>query len=285
MSIKSEIEIKIEELVSENFQSFPHNEQNLSLPESIKKELDENSSFIKSEPRESDLEFMFNEEVRNNVIKSENSDMSVKKFDTQHRLIINASEIEKDFEVKCTSRNKPQRAVVNQQIIKKYHLEKFSCKYCNFSFKSKDELKTHLKTHNKRKFKCAHCSYECNSKSILKKHILTHSNIKLNKCSYCSYKCNRKDNLKIHMRTHAEVKLFKCSVCSYECNQKGNLKTHMLTHASIKVFKSSVCSYECNQKRNFKTHMLTHASIKIFKCSDCSYECNHKVSLKVHMQT
>ncbi|KAL7631706.1 UNVERIFIED_CONTAM: hypothetical protein RMT77_017990 [Armadillidium vulgare] len=89
MNIKSEIEIK-EELVpeydfSQNYQSFPRNESNIPLPESIKKELDENSSFIKSEPRESDLEFVFNEEkVENNVIKTENSAMIMKKFDTQH---------------------------------------------------------------------------------------------------------------------------------------------------------------------------------------------------------
>ncbi|KAL7634379.1 UNVERIFIED_CONTAM: hypothetical protein RMT77_014756 [Armadillidium vulgare] len=91
MNIKSEIEIMKEELVpeyyySEDFQSFPHNESNIPLPESIKKELDENSSFIKSEPRESDLEFVFNEEkVENNVIKTENSAEIMKKFDTQHK--------------------------------------------------------------------------------------------------------------------------------------------------------------------------------------------------------
>ncbi|KAL7635529.1 UNVERIFIED_CONTAM: hypothetical protein RMT77_014598 [Armadillidium vulgare] len=66
MNIKSEIEVKMEELVpeyfSQDYQSFPHSESNISLGENIKKELDENSSFIKSEPRESDLEFVFNEE-------------------------------------------------------------------------------------------------------------------------------------------------------------------------------------------------------------------------------
>ncbi|KAL7637997.1 UNVERIFIED_CONTAM: hypothetical protein RMT77_011610 [Armadillidium vulgare] len=88
MDIKSEIEIKMEELVpdydfSQDYQSFPHIESIIPLPESIKRELDENSSFIKSEPRESDLEFVFNEEkLKNMVIKSENSPM--KKFDLHH---------------------------------------------------------------------------------------------------------------------------------------------------------------------------------------------------------
>ncbi|KAL7634990.1 UNVERIFIED_CONTAM: hypothetical protein RMT77_013975 [Armadillidium vulgare] len=90
MDIKSEIEIKMEEFVpeydfSQDFQNFAPNESNISLREIIKKELDENSSFIKSEPRESDLEFVFNEEkIKNNDIKSKDSDMIMKKVDTQH---------------------------------------------------------------------------------------------------------------------------------------------------------------------------------------------------------
>ncbi|KAL7634695.1 UNVERIFIED_CONTAM: hypothetical protein RMT77_015072 [Armadillidium vulgare] len=318
MNIKSEIEIMKEELVpeyyySEKFQSFPHSESNIPSPESKKKELDENSSFIKSEPRESDLEFVLNEEkVENNVIKTENSEVIMKKFDTQHvrkfmslknvssllnkvnekglkahfesdeeeffaqiltskfpllllkkfshkelmTLMMNAAEGEKDLEAKSTSKSKPQRAEVPQQNIKKYHVQNLNCRFCNFSFKSKDELKTHLKTHNKRKFNCAHCSYECNFRSVLKRHMMIHRNIKLYKCSDCSYECNHKGNLRIHMLTHSNVKLFKCSDCSYECNWKRSLKIHMLTHTNIKLFKCSHCSYECNRKDYLKKHKL-----------------------------
>ncbi|KAL7635157.1 UNVERIFIED_CONTAM: hypothetical protein RMT77_014143 [Armadillidium vulgare] len=68
MDIKSEIEIKMEELVSENdfsedYQSFPHIESNISLQESIKEELDQMASFtIKSEAGESEMEFGIDEE-------------------------------------------------------------------------------------------------------------------------------------------------------------------------------------------------------------------------------
>ncbi|KAL7632042.1 UNVERIFIED_CONTAM: hypothetical protein RMT77_017647 [Armadillidium vulgare] len=343
MEIKSEIEIKMEELVSENdfseeYQSFPHIESDISLPERIKEELDQMTSFtIKSEAGESEIEFGVDEEqVKKKVIKSENSAM-ITKFNAPHKfmsvknvsslvnkvnenglkahfesdeeeyfaqiltskfpllllkftytelksLIINAAEGE-DLEVKSTSRSKPLRraAVVHQQSIKKNHVEKLSCRYCKFSFKSKEELKTHLKTHNKRKFKCAHCSYESNLKSVLKIHLLTHSNTKLYKCSDCSYECNRRDKLKTHMLTHTNVKLFKCSDCSFECNRVDILKRHMLTHTNVKLFKCSDCSYECNQKEHLKTHILTHTNVKLFKCSYCSYECIRKDMLKSHM--
>ncbi|KAL7632926.1 UNVERIFIED_CONTAM: hypothetical protein RMT77_016753 [Armadillidium vulgare] len=291
MDIKSEIEIKMEELDFENdfsqdYQNFPHIESNISLPEIKNEELDQMTSFtIKSEAGESEIEFGIDEEqVQNNVIKSENPAM-ITKFNTQHSLMMNAAEEEKDLEVKSTSRSKPQRSIVHQQSIKKCHQENLSCRYCKFSFKSKDELKTHLKTHNKRKFKCAHCSFESNFKTSLKNHLMTHSNEKLFKCSDCSYECYQKGSLKRHMLTHSNLKLFKCSDCSYECNDKGSLKSHMLTHTNVKLFKCSDCSYECNHKGSLKSHMLTHTNVKLFKCSDCSYECNHKGSLKRHMLT
>ncbi|KAL7634548.1 UNVERIFIED_CONTAM: hypothetical protein RMT77_014925 [Armadillidium vulgare] len=213
MDIKSEIEIKMEELVSEydfsqDYQSFPHIESDISLPESIKEELDQMTSFtIKSEAGESEVEFGIDEEhLKSKVIKSENP-ATITKFNAQNSLIINTAEEEKDIEVKSTSRSKPQRVAVHQQRIKKYHLENLICSYCNFSFKSKDELKTHLKTHNKRKFKCAHCSYECNFRSILKNHMLTHSNTKLYKCSHCSVESNYKANLKRHLLLHTKCKI------------------------------------------------------------------------------
>ncbi|KAL7632866.1 UNVERIFIED_CONTAM: hypothetical protein RMT77_016808 [Armadillidium vulgare] len=227
--IKSENVMMIEEKsCGQHSKSFPHIESIIPLPECIKKELDENSSFIKSEQRESDLEFVFNEEkIKNNVIKSENSPMIMKKFDTQHvrTLIINSAKEEKDIEVKSTSKSKPQRAEVHQN---KKNIWKISvADFVKISFKSKDELKTHS---NIKLYKCSHCSYECSRKGDLKKHMLTHTNVKLFKCSDCSYECNHKGHLKRHMLTHTNVKLFKCSDCSYECNYKGHLKRHKLKH-------------------------------------------------------
>ncbi|KAL7637005.1 UNVERIFIED_CONTAM: hypothetical protein RMT77_012763 [Armadillidium vulgare] len=294
MNIKCESEIKIEELdleydsYQQDSQIFSDNESDFTLKtEDIEiEELDEKIS-IKSELTESEKESVLDEGLVNNgVIKSENAMMIEEKSCGQHSktLMINVAEGEEDLEVKSTSKSKPQRADVHQQNIEKYHVENLRCRYCIFSFKSKDELKTHLKTHNKRKFKCAHCSYESNFKSGLKYHMLTHSSIKLYKCSHCSYECNQKGSLKLHMLTHTNEKLFKCSDCSYECNDKRSLKRHMLTHTNIKLFKCSYCSYESN-KNHLKTHTLTHTNVKLFKCSHCSYESNHKKHLKTHILT
>ena len=64
------------------FQSFPHIESNICLPENKNEELDQMTSFtIKSEAGESEIEFGIDEEqVQNIVIKSENPSM-ITKFD------------------------------------------------------------------------------------------------------------------------------------------------------------------------------------------------------------
>ena len=109
--------------------------------------------------------------------------------------------------MKSSSKRRPQSSVTRDQSPKESHLENLSCRFCNFSFKGQDELKSHLKTHEKRKFKCAHCNYEDNSKDLLKQHLLIHSNVKLFKCSECSYECNQKGSLKRHMLIHGNVNL------------------------------------------------------------------------------
>ncbi|KAL7634468.1 UNVERIFIED_CONTAM: hypothetical protein RMT77_014845 [Armadillidium vulgare] len=253
MDIKSENEIKLEELdleydsYQQDSQTFSDNESHFVLMEDIKnEELGEKTS-IKSELRECKKEPMLGEELVNtDVIKSENLTVMEKKTCAQHLQDImgNAAEGENDFEEKLPLRSRSPGAATDQQ---KSHLEYLSCKYCNFSFKSKDELKSHLKTHRKEKFICSHCNFESKFIKNFKKHLLTHSKRKF-KCSHCSYECNMKVYLKRHMLTHANVKLYKCSDCSYECNYKASLKLHKLSHVNVKLLKCSDCSYECNRK-------------------------------------
>ncbi|KAL7632002.1 UNVERIFIED_CONTAM: hypothetical protein RMT77_017669 [Armadillidium vulgare] len=215
MDFKCKIEIKEEELdleydsYQQDSQIFPSNEANFTLAEGIKNEELDEKTLIKSELRESHTEYIFDEELANNdVIKSENQMMVEKKFCFQNlkSLITNAAEGgEKDSKRKITSRSKSHRAVLYQQYIKKNYVENPNCGYCNFSFKSKNEFKKHLKTYIEREYKCPHCSYESNLKAGLELHLLTHCNTKLFKCSHCSYACNQKVRLINHMLLHANV--------------------------------------------------------------------------------
>ncbi|KAL7632040.1 UNVERIFIED_CONTAM: hypothetical protein RMT77_017645 [Armadillidium vulgare] len=318
MDIKSEIEIKMEELVSENdfsddYQSFPHIESDISLPERIKEELDQMTSFtIKSEAGESEIEFGIDEEqVKKNVIKSENPAM-ITKFNAPHKFMsltnvsslvnkVNENGLKSHFE---SDEEEYFAQILTSKfpllLLKKYSYKELKSLIINAAEGEKDlKVKStsrskpqraavvhqqSIKKNHVEKLSCRYCKFSFISQDGLKIHLRTHNKRKF-KCAHCSYESNFKSSLKIHMLTHSNSKLYKCSDCSYECNQKGNLKSHMLTHTNVKLFKCSYCSYECIQKGHLKTHILTHTNIKLFKCSHCSYECNHKGNLKKHILT
>ncbi|KAL7635120.1 UNVERIFIED_CONTAM: hypothetical protein RMT77_014106 [Armadillidium vulgare] len=166
--IKFESEVKVEELDFEydSYQQCSQNpsgsEANFSFAGVKIEELDEKES-IKSELTESVKESILDEElVRNDDTKSKNLAMFEKKSSAQlfKNLVSDAGEIETGSKVKNTSISRDQKSVTLDENIKKSHLENLVCKFCNISFKSEDELKSHLKTHDK-KFICPHCSYDC----------------------------------------------------------------------------------------------------------------------------
>ncbi|KAL7630922.1 UNVERIFIED_CONTAM: hypothetical protein RMT77_018792 [Armadillidium vulgare] len=316
MNIKCESEIKIEELdleynsYQQDSQSFPNFESIIPLPESIKKELDENSSFIKSEPRESDLEFVFNEEkLKNNCIKTENSAVIIKKFDAQHKFMClkNVSWLlnkvnEKGLKTHFESDEEEYFAQILTSKFPLLLLKKLSYKEIKTllgdvgerenSSKMKSTSKSRPKSSVTRdqspkdshleNLSCRFCNFSFKGQAELKSHLKTHEKRNF-KCTHCSYECNSKVLLKQHLLIHSNVKLFKCSECNYECNFKGNFKRYMLIHGNVKLFKCSHCSYECNQKGSLKRHMLIHGSAKLFKCCECNYECNDKRKLKIHL--
>ncbi|KAL7638006.1 UNVERIFIED_CONTAM: hypothetical protein RMT77_011619 [Armadillidium vulgare] len=91
MDFKCKIEVKVEELdleydsYQQNYQIFSSNEASFSLAEGIKNEELDEKPFIKSGLRESEKEFIFDEEFVNiDVIKSENQMMVEKKFCSQN---------------------------------------------------------------------------------------------------------------------------------------------------------------------------------------------------------
>ncbi|KAL7633714.1 UNVERIFIED_CONTAM: hypothetical protein RMT77_015668 [Armadillidium vulgare] len=86
MDFKCKIEVKEEKLDLEydSSQVFPSKEGSLASAEGIKKEELDEKTFIKSELRESEKEFIFVELINQDVIKSENQMMVEKKFCSQN---------------------------------------------------------------------------------------------------------------------------------------------------------------------------------------------------------
>ncbi|KAL7634499.1 UNVERIFIED_CONTAM: hypothetical protein RMT77_014876 [Armadillidium vulgare] len=91
MDFKCKTEVKVEELdfeydsLQQNSQIFPSSEASFASADGIKNEELDETTFIKSELRESEEEYIFVEKlVNNDVIKSENQMMVEKKFCSQN---------------------------------------------------------------------------------------------------------------------------------------------------------------------------------------------------------
>ena len=84
----------------------------------------------------------------------------------------------------------------------------YQCDQCDISFKKKDSLRKHVKTHNKEK---------------------------PHQCSLCNKVFKRKYNLIHHSSTiHSEDRIiYQCTYCDKVFKKKGNLSQHQATHSSL----------------------------------------------------
>ncbi|XP_062542587.1 uncharacterized protein LOC134210550 [Armigeres subalbatus] len=111
-----------------------------------------------------------------------------------------------------------------------------SCDVCSKSFKRKEHLMQHLKSHvGLRPFKCdeSGCSKSFSRKEHLMRHIVSHTGKKLFACPICRKYFSRKDNLNKHKKTHQENNSsapYRCTICSKHFYIKGQFLKHKQMH-------------------------------------------------------
>ncbi|KAL7634429.1 UNVERIFIED_CONTAM: hypothetical protein RMT77_014806 [Armadillidium vulgare] len=285
MSIKSEFDVEELDLQYDTYQQgsqiFSDNEAHFALPEGIKnEELDEKAS-IESELREW-RESVLDIELVNTVIKYENVMMIEKKSCAQHLKIFttlkNVSSLLKKINEKCLDEDfESDEERFFAQLVKS---KSPSVLLNKLSDKELKILLSNVEVEKGSKMKSTSKSRSPTSvthdESIKKSHLENLS------CRFCNFSFKGQIELKSHLQTHDKIK-FKCDHCNYESNFKSLLRRHLLIHNNIKLYKCSECSYESNRKEHLKVHLLNHENIKLFKCSNCSFECSRKDILKRHM--
>ena len=128
---------------------------------------------------------------------------------------------------------------------------KFSCGYCNESFKIFDRIEFHLKSiscqtnqRSQNSFQCQICSSEFKTKSSYHKHLFkSHQKVQVNfQCDQCPKKFIKKVYLTNHkLKFHNLEKNFMCSICGEKYLTEGTFKKHQKTHSNPVTFQCEFC--------------------------------------------
>eukprot|EP00457_Paulinella_chromatophora_P002865 gb/GEZN01002870.1/.p1 GENE.gb/GEZN01002870.1/~~gb/GEZN01002870.1/.p1 ORF type:complete len:692 (+),score=31.98 gb/GEZN01002870.1/:101-2176(+) len=187
----------------------------------------------------------------------------------------------------------------------------YKCPHCALTFTSKDELTSHLRTHNngKKPHSCTECNRSFARLGNLKVHKRVHTGEQPYGCAECGLNFTFSNALKAHIRSHQDEKPYTCTKCNTSFRQAFELQRHMRTHGEksypctrcgrnfpcrsalqfhIRVEKPHICS-ECNksftQAVQLQHHMRSHSGERPYQCAHCGKNFTVPSGLQLHMRT
>ena len=184
--------------------------------------------------------------------------------------------------------------------------KRFSCQYCDKTFKTSNGLIYHEKTHTgENPFKCDICSKTFEKVNKLEQHYKIHPIENAFKCKWCPKTFPKKYNLQIHAKkSHPKSekyfkkierkskfeckvnndgkKMYLCNYCEKSFKSPSLVILHERKHTGEKPFKCETCSKSFQFSSNLKNHMLIHTGEKPYKCKFCPKAFNRKDTLVKH---
>lgn len=120
-----------------------------------------------------------------------------------------------------------------------------------------------------RSFKCDVCESSFKKKENIRSHVRTHFKFKSFKCEKCEKTFKRRGDLRFHMKQiHYSKRNLKCSDCGKAFNTKSCLKKHQKSHISERKLKCEICQKVFKTNRDLKQHQTFH-EMKKFACTEC----------------
>ena len=206
-------------------------------------------------------------------------------FDTKTEGIKNEDNFHDNGE---SIKNKPSKGKQRKEKGAKAETAPVTCEICGKVWKSRHDLKSHMKMHIADKnFVCMECGKRFKREESLKYHTMRHKGIMDHHCEECGEAFVSTAALTTHKRNHHfEEGIFLCPECGTDCKNKYRLKRHMTAHTGERNFP---CRYEGCDKRFAlsqvrEVHERLHRGVKEFHCTMCPKQFMQAQHLTVHLK-
>ncbi|CAG9829532.1 unnamed protein product [Diabrotica balteata] len=166
------------------------------------------------------------------------------------------------------------------------------CTVCSKAFNFKNNLFTHMKTHEsnpEESYTCPTCNKVVKNWNLYLKHRKIHEGLRY-KCDMCDKAFKRSDSLKCHkdnQHSSDEPNKVSCETCQKDFKNKKLLKMHQVTHLNNSL-NCQHCSAVFTTEKYLKRHIKTlHAGYKDIQSLDKQYscpKCNKKFKLRYSIE-
>jgi len=189
-------------------------------------------------------------------------------------------------------------------------IKNLKCPKCDCCFARADNLRTHMKTHDRKSsnldcldehastaavpkmcrgrtrqprgpYVCHTCNRTFPLACRLRAHIRVHSGEKDFTCAICGKQFALAYRLLLHTRIHTGEKPYECYMCEKSFARRHNLKQHLRCHTGDKPYGCDICGKHYTQTKTLKEHMRLHTGERPFECLTCGKKFTRMDNLKV----
>ncbi|CAL1542589.1 unnamed protein product [Lymnaea stagnalis] len=221
-----------------------------------------------------------------------NCDICGRCYKTKFRLQLHIKSHDSSRDVSCDFCDKKFQSAQDLGIHRRSHTkDKYSCRVCGASFKSRSVYYFHTRTHKiERPHMCTSCGKCFVSATDLNTHKRRHKANHDDKyqsdhsfiCKLCGRIYKMKNSLIIHMKIHQGIFDHPCDFCEKKFKSHAELRHHRRTHTLEKPYMCETCNRSFSRHSTLVNHRRTHSGERPYLCMSCGAAFKLSCTLKKH---